>query len=369
MIRKQLIARVTKSAADLERERLNSLINSMADGVVAIDQDGKVAMSNGAALNILDLNSSMHGQRLAKVMKLVDANNQPIDVSELIRSITTSTSSRDYLLTYADGSKINLYLSIAPVHLGYGKNGSRGHVLLMRDITREKSLEEERNDFISVISHELRTPIAIAEGSISNAQFIAEQKQDLAQVKQSLTKAHQQVMFLSDMVNDIATLSRAEGNSLKLEVAPINVPDMLHDLLLGYRSLAENKGLQLHDEIDPSLELLHSSHLYVREILQNFLTNSIKYTETGSITLGARPKAKGVLFYISDTGIGISKADKERIFDKYFRSNDNRAQQATGLGMGLYIIFKLTRLLHAELEVESELNKGSTFSIFVPNLQ
>lgn len=359
---------VSRTAATIERERLNSLINSMADGVIAIDERHTVVIYNGAALNILDINSTMTGQSLPRIMKLVDSNNQTVDLVELIRTTNTATSSRDYCLQYPDESKINLYLSIAPVHLGFGKGGQKGHVLLLRDITHEKALEEERNDFISVVSHELRTPIAIAEGSIGNAIFIMDKTADKQKVVEALQKAHEQVVFLSDMVNDLSTLSRAEGNKLKLEVEPINVAELVDDLVSGYRSQAEQKGLQLLSEIDPTLELLHSGKLYVREVLQNFVTNSIKYTETGSVTLGARPKAKGVEFFVADTGIGISQADREKIFDKFFRSNDERAQTSTGKGLGLYITMKLARLLHAEISVESELNKGSRFSIFVPNL-
>jgi PAS domain S-box-containing protein len=362
------LTKVSRPTTNIERERLNSLINSMADGVIAIDERSSVVTYNGAALNILDINTTMTGQSISRVINLVDTNNQPVDVIELVRGTTTAITSRDYCLGFADGSRINLYLSIAPVHLGFGKGGQKGHVLLLRDITQEKALEEERNDFISVVSHELRTPIAIAEGSISNAIFLMGKSEDRSKAEEALTKAHEQVMFLSDMVNDLSTLSRAEGNKLKLEVEPINVSELIEDIVSSYQSQAEQKNLKLLSEIDPTLEILNSGKLYVREIIQNFLTNSIKYTEKGSVTLGARSKGKGVEFYVADTGIGIGQADREKIFDKFFRSNDQRAQSSTGKGLGLYITMKLARLLHAEINVESELNKGSRFTIFVPNL-
>lgn len=368
MIDKHPAKPLNEHLVDLERERLNSLINSMADGVIALDEKGKVVVYNGAALNILDLNSTMKNVYLANTLALVDKNNQPVDVAELVRNTTKAIASRDYRIKYKDGSTINLYLSLAPVHLGYGKEGSRGHVLLLRDITNEKALEEERDDFISVISHELRTPIAIAEGSISNARFINEKSDDRAKSDDALKRAHQQIVFLSDMVNDLSTLSRAEGNKLKVDVEPINVHDLIGDLIQGYTSLADTKKLKLIGAADPTLELLHSSHLYVREILQNFITNSIKYTESGSVTIGAKPEHGGVMFSVTDTGIGISHADIKKIFDKFFRSNDERAQSSSGKGLGLYIALRLAKLLNAELEVESEINKGSTFTIFIPDL-
>jgi PAS domain S-box-containing protein len=168
-----------RHAAAVDHERLNSLINSMADGVIATDAKAKIVLYNGAALNILDLNSSMEGKLLPHAIKLIDKNNQPVDVGALVLGAKTPVTSRDYRLLYPDKSTINLYLSIAPVRLGYGAGGMQGYVLLMRDITREKSLEEERDEFISVVSHELRTPIAIAEGNLGNALFIAQKSANL----------------------------------------------------------------------------------------------------------------------------------------------------------------------------------------------
>ena len=239
---------------------------------------------------------------------------------------------------------------------------------MLRDITHEKSLEEERDEFISVVSHELRTPIAIAEGNLGNAEFILEKTKDVSQVKDALTQAHGQVLFLAGMINDLSTLSRAERGKLEAEVEDINAHDLIDELGKLYTPDAEKKGLKLHTETDPALELLKSSRLYVREILQNFITNSIKYTESGSVTIGAHKRAGGVMFTVTDTGIGISKADQEKVFDKFFRSEDFRTRQNSGTGLGLYVTMKLTRLIHAEIELESELNKGSTFSIFIPNL-
>lgn len=355
--------------AALERERLVSLINSMADAVIAVDEKLKVVIYNGASLDILDMNSSLMGQEIEQLINLRDRNNQKISIGTLLNDLKTQYTNRDYCLQYASGDKINIYLSIAPVHLGYGIEGARGFVLLMRDITREKSLEEERNEFISVVSHELRTPIAIAEGNISNAIYIVDKKAELdPSVKKTLEAAHDQVVFLSGMINDLATLSRAERGKLEVEVESINVHDLLNELKQNYEPQAGAKNLEILVYPSPALEMLNSAKLYLKEILQNFITNSIKYTESGSVTLAAKPNQNGVLFEVTDTGIGISKADKEKVFDKFFRSEDYRTRKSNGTGLGLYVTLKLARLIHAEISLESELNKGSTFSIFVPNL-
>jgi PAS domain S-box-containing protein len=372
-IAQQTTTHNTQQNAALEHERLSSLINSMADGVIATDETTKIVLYNGAALNILDLNDSMEGKLVEEVIHITDKNNQPVDVKKMILEVKTANASRDFKLVYPDKSMINLYLSIAPVHLGYGgtneQNSQSGFVFLMRDITREKSLEEERDEFISVVSHELRTPIAIAEGNIGNAEFIASKDPNKNQaVTDALAAAHQQTTFLAGLINDLATLSRAERGKLELELEQINAHEFVDALYKDYAPSAQQKGLELKVSLDPHLALLQSSRLYVREILQNFITNAIKYTEKGSVTIGAVQKAQGIDFYVQDTGIGISKTDQQKVFDKFFRSEDYRTRQNNGTGLGLYVTLKLARLIHAEIDVSSEINQGSTFKIYIPSL-
>ncbi len=362
----------------LEHDRLTSLIGSMADGVMAVDKFTNIVVYNGAALNILDLNTTLQGQPLDKALHLVDANNQTVDIIEYVRSIRIPTISEAFRLCYPDGSSVNLYFSVSPVTGGYGAKQQSGYVLVIRDITRAKSLEEERDEFISVVSHELRTPIAIAEGNISNAQFVLEKNacakctDSIVRIKQALHESHEQVLFLASMINDLSTLSRAERGKLNAEIEQINVHELMRDLITSYTADAEKKGLRLLSEIDPTLELLASSRLYVREVLQNFITNAIKYTEKGSVTITAKPGTRasgGILFTVSDTGIGISHSDQEKVFDKFFRSEDFRTRQNSGTGLGLYITMKLARILHAEIDVSSRINHGSTFTIYIPDLQ
>lgn len=354
---------------DFEHQQLSSLINSMADGVVAVDTAGQVILFNGAALEVLDRNGLHTGENINDVLAPIDVDNQPVDMWARIQTITKPMTDRDLRLNYSDGSVINLYVSIAPVHLGFGEQGQHGHVILLRDITREKSLEEERNEFVSVVSHELRTPIAIAEGNISNAQFIVEKSGDMDAIKQALDEAHSQTLFLADMINDLSTLSRAERGVLTLDLEQVDIKQLMTELTNNYTPEAAKKGLSLATNVDPTVQSLSSNKLYVREVLQNFITNAIKYTKEGGITLSARQLPDGgVEFQVSDTGIGISKSDQARVFDKFFRSEDYRTRETNGTGLGLYVTAKLARLLHADISLHSTLNQGSTFTIVIPNV-
>lgn len=372
MLRNLFAKRDVDSTDKLDHQLLLSLVNSMADGVIAADKEMNIVLSNGSALNILDVNSSLVGRRLASVIQPYDKDSKQVDIETIVSQTATQTTNRDLLLHYDDGSTANLYLSIAPVKLGFGRKGQEGYVLLLRDITHEKSLEEERDEFISVISHELRTPIAVAEGNISNAQFIVGNTSNpsgVDQVKQALKQAHEQVIFLANMVNDLSMLSRAERGKLTMEPESIDIPALVSELTTAYEPQAQAKGLSYEASVTQDTGTIVSSPLYVREILQNFITNAIKYTDKGGVKVDAeRMDGHSVRFSVTDTGAGISKPDQEKLFGKFFRSEDWRTRKTGGTGLGLYVSKKLARLLGAKIDVKSELGKGSVFSITVPDL-
>lgn len=355
-------------AEGYEQQRLRALVDSMSAGVIALDENLRVELYNGAALNILDSNASIQGKSIIKYLQLTNKEKQPIDLNELIESSTTASNYRNYRLNYSDGTWIALHLSISPVVHSYGRGQKRGYVLIMRDITREKSLEEERNEFISVVSHELRTPIAIAEGSIGNAEYVVEKAAAPDAVKTALKGAHDQVLFLAEMINDLSTLSRAERGKLNVETEDIYMRAFLTDLVNGYQQQAAARGLTMSLRLPRGDMQLRSGRLYVQEILQNLITNAIKYTQKGGITVTARRSKTGVIISVHDTGIGIKKQEQDKIFDKFFRSEDYRTRETSGTGLGLYVTIKLLELLHAEIDLTSQLNNGSTFTVHFPNL-
>lgn len=353
--------------AEQERQRLLALINSMTQAIIAVDQHGHIIIYNSAALNIFDINTINTGESIVNLLKPIDKNNQPVDVLKLIDGSKVPTITRELRLKYNDGSIINLFLSISPVHIGYGKKGNRESVLMIRDITNEKSLEDERNEFVSVVSHELRTPIAIAEGNISNVQYMLDKTIEIDNIKKAINEAHKQVLFLADMINDLSTLSRAENHKLELDIEPIKIDEFMKELYVSYLLDMNNKNLNFVIKKEDNL-ILSTSRLYIKEILQNFITNAIKYTVKGSVTVVAKSSKKGIEFSVIDTGIGISKHDQQKIFDKFFRSEDYRTRSTSGTGLGLYIALKIARLINADLTFHSELNQGSIFTIYVPNL-
>lgn len=359
----------SKAKESLQRDRINTLINNLADAVISIDEKGAVQVYNAAALNLLDTNANLIGRHINKIIEVQDKDGQPVNIFEDFKSNRGMTV-RDDLLMNVDGETIRLEVTSSPIRSSYSHtkkpSSPDGYMLILRDVTKAKSLEEERDEFISVVSHELRTPITIAEGTISNVQLMVERSSlPPGTLERSLASAHEQVLFLSKMVNDLSTLSRAERGVADAP-EPINVRELLNSLYNEYAPQAEEKKLHFNLDATGKLGNVMTSRLYLHELLQNFITNSIKYTKEGSITLRVEHDGKTIRFEVQDTGIGISKSDQMKIFNKFYRSEDYRTRETGGTGLGLYVAAKLAKKLNTTIEVKSRLNHGSSFSITLP---
>lgn len=348
--------------ATVVEDQLLAVLNSISVGILSVNSKGTIRLYNAALLNLLDTNDNLVGKKANDVFHLVNREKLPVILMDLVKK-TYGVRNDETLLQYDDGDSVRLGILINPIRTAH--NDIDGYIFVVQDITKEKSLEEERDEFISVISHELRTPITITEGSISNAQLLLERGVEPNLLKKMFAEAHEQIVYLANMVNDLGTLSRAErgvGDTLE----PIDIDALAHELFAKYAPRGEHKGLRFNLDIVGRIGIVQSSRLYLEEILQNLITNSIKYTQEGSVTLSVRKNEHGVLFAIKDTGIGISKTDQKRIFEKFYRSEDYRTRESSGTGLGLYVVQKLARKLDVDIEVDSHLNHGSTFRFVLP---
>lgn len=167
------------------------------------------------------------------------------------------------------------------------------------------------------------------------------------------------------MVNDLSTLSRAE-RGIADSTEEIDIKKLVSGLYNEYTPQAEKKGLRFDIDTSGKLGTVTTSHLYLQELLQNLITNAIKYTKEGSVVLRVKRNRKSITFEVKDTGIGISKSDQSRIFDKFYRSEDYRTRETGGTGLGLYVTAKLARKLGTSISVKSRLNHGSAFSFTMP---
>ncbi|MBI4101240.1 PAS domain S-box protein [Candidatus Microgenomates bacterium] len=217
-----------------ERTRLLSLINSMADAVMATDSDGKILLYNGAVLDLLNTNVSLENKLLQQFLALKDQQAKAVDVIKLAQQARTVLKRDDLYFISNENQKVRVYLSISPIHSSYGRLGNGGFIMVLRDITKEKSLDEERTEFISVTSHELKTPIAIAEANLSTALLPQLSEAVPANVRDLLEQAHNQIVFLGDLINDLTTLAKAERGDLGIDIEPIDPHALLKRLTEDY---------------------------------------------------------------------------------------------------------------------------------------
>jgi len=362
----------TKAQENLQRDRILTLVNNLADAILSTDKDGIIRVYNAASLNLLDTNSSLNGQPIESVLKLHDQTNKPVKLFHALKK-TRSVVVRDDLAMTLEDETIRLEVTYSPIRSSFSRSkkseSQDGYIIILRDITKAKSLEEERDEFISVVSHELRTPITIAEGTISNVQVMMDRKGITPQLlTSSIDTAHEQVVFLAKMVNDLSTLSRAERGVADTPES-INVRQLVDDLYKEYAPQAEKKALHFNLDLSPRLGYVTASPLYLKELLQNFITNSLKYTKEGSITLSVKNKNNKITFEVKDTGIGISKSDQTKVFNKFYRSEDYRTRETGGTGLGLYVAAKLSKKLGTKITLTSRLNHGSTFGFSLDNTE
>lgn len=358
----------TQVQEQLQRGQLTALINSLGAAILSTSSNGSIRIYNAALLSLIDTNQSLSGKKADSVLNLYDENGEPVSLTDIAAKSKRMVVRDDLTHRFEDGEAIRLNISCAPIRGKFtdGVKQHEGYIFIMRDITREKSLEEERNEFISVVSHELRTPITIAEGSLSNMQLLMERGNTPEALAPMLHDAHDQIVYLANMVNDLSTLSRAE-RGVADDPEAVDIRLLLEELYHRYQIKAGDKGLTLDLDAGHKLGTIVVSRLYLEEILQNFLTNAIKYTQTGTITLIARREGSGITFAVKDTGIGISKSEQKRVFDKFYRSEDYRTRETSGTGLGLYVVRKLAAKLGTHVDIESRLNHGSTFSFVLPD--
>lgn len=365
MIRRMESTRLAVSIAKQndQREALLTIINATNQAIFTVSARGIIRVYNAAFLNLIDTNQSLSGRQVDDILPLYDQQGEAVSLYALMKD--KARFERDDLsFRFPDGDSIRLHLNINKIQSAFSSNrqkDSEGYVCIARDVTKQKSLEEERDEFISVVSHELRTPVTIAEGTLSNVQYFLENGTDASKLIPSLKEAHDQIVLLATMINDLGTLSRAE-RGVGDAAESIDIKELAESIYKKYSPSASKKKLALNLDIGPRLGTVVTSRLYLEELLQNLMTNAIKYTEQGTVTLGAHRTANGVEFSVKDTGIGISKTDLKHIFEKFYRSEDYRTRETSGTGLGLYVARKLMRKLGTVIEVRSRLNHGSTFS-------
>ena len=353
----------------LQRDRILTIVNNLSSAVLSTDNNSIIRVYNAASLDLIDTNDSLNGHHIDTVLTFYDDKDNKILPSEILGKTPGVQVRDDLWLKFDDGERVRLEVTMSPIRKTFRHMTSQsqdGFILIMRDVTKEKSLEEERDEFISVVSHELRTPITVVEGSLSNIELmLGQDRLNKDRLLDAVKSSHDQTLYLAKMINDLSALSRAErGVADDHEI--IDVRELVGKMFDTYSIEAQKKNLAFDLDAGSKLGKIEVSRLYIEEILQNIISNAIKYTKEGSVTLIVRNKQDVVTFSVKDTGIGISKNEQAKIFDKFYRSEDYRTRETGGTGLGLYVITKLARKINTQISLTSRLNHGSTFSFNLP---
>ena len=349
----------TQDAMESERNRLNSVLSHMSDGVVATDRRGKVITINDMALSLLGISKEAAiGQN---ILNLLD-----IEKDYTLRKILESTE--ELLIernesNYGDNKIIRVEFSMIRRESGF----ISGLVAVLHDVTEQEQNERDRREFVSNVSHELRTPLTSMRSYIETLSEGAWQDQEIAPRFLKITLDETDRMIR--MINDLLDLSRMDNGNLKLNIEMVNFNELVNfvldrfDVIIAnsekkYRIVREFTQRPLFVEVDTDRMI---------QVIDNIMNNAIKYSpDGGKITVRLIETHNNVILSITDQGLGIPKKDISRIFDRFYRVDKARARKQGGTGLGLAISKEVVKALGGTIWATSIENYGSTFYISLP---
>ncbi len=345
-----------------EKSKIRTIINSMGDGVLVCDQDGIVVLTNPAANRMLELSEDdLLGKSLSKA-------NLPPELTATIReSLTMRESAYTSIsqeLSLGTCKEVYLRAHTAPVRTDIGE--MMGAVTVFQDISHLKELDKMKSDFIAMVAHELRAPIAAVEQQLNvilskMAGEVSENQERL------LSRAKERTQGLLTLIKDLLDLSKIEAGMMVQYKEPLALQEVIQKVVDLMKGEAESKGIDLQFSYMPQTPLICADRSSMEGIFTNLVSNAVKYTSTkGRIRITLGEEHGQVRATVQDTGIGIKKEDLPRIFDKFYRVKSAETQQIIGTGLGLSIVKSIVDAHLGSVSVESEAGKGTTFTLSFP---
>lgn len=371
------------SAHFFKDRHLNSdfILGAIDDGVVMVDSNKVIQLFNRAAGTITgwDPNEAI-GQDFSHTLPMVDAKGTvlPPEQHPIIQALVSSKVVRnsDFILRSKNGKQIYVSVVVSPV----GEAGRQADTVaaIFRDITQEKAQEQQRSDFISTASHEMRTPITAIEGYLSLALNEKICKID-ENAKKYLVKALDSTHHLGQLFADLLTSSKADDGRLASNPVVVELGEVIAEVVENEQFHAREKNLELKFMVSSNNEVAGGKvvrPLYytfvdptrITEVIQNLIDNAVKYTPQGGITVRLTGDAHTVQVQVQDTGGGIAAEDIPHLFQKFYRVDNSATRTIGGTGLGLYICKRIVELYEGRIWVESQLGHGSIFYINLPRL-
>ncbi len=344
-----------------ERSRLNTIINLLADGVLVMNQYGEMVYYNPAALRLLDLDEILLAERILEVL--------PQEVREIATSMITKETFEDVgqsvQFRIAAPQEMFVEVTCSPIP-DNGKKKTAGIVVVAKDITQYKQIENLKSQFVSMVSHELKAPVAATIGFLD---ILNNPKMNLNDEQRTdfLTRSTSRLKSLLTMVNDLLDISRIELNTVKREIVKLDLAALLGESIQMMEFEARKKGITISFTKSDSAYTIEADKLEIERVITNLLSNAIKYNrEEGQVFVSLQKKGLYVLLEIKDTGIGMKPEEKERLFSEFFRAKNEMTKGIHGTGLGLSIVKKTIDWYSGKIETDSEFGKGTTFRVFLP---
>ena len=355
------------------------MLSSIADTVVGVDSKLNVVIFNAAAQKVTGWDEkSAKGIHYNLIFKLRDQNDAELSPAtdpfmQAIQSGKQLSTDHFYMLN-KDNQKISFSIAIAPTKDIHGE--VNGAVAVFHDVSEQKAVARERNEFISTASHEMRTPVAAIEGYLAMAL-----NPKLAEIderaKNFIGKAHEASVHLGKLFRDLLSVTKIEDRRLTIKIGRVNLTDLLRSVVTEMEIIAKAKNITIDSPftratdagsklVVPAYEV-HADPDRMREVISNLIDNAIKYSRPSStVTINISTDQNFAKVSIADSGIGISAEDQKHLFQKFYRVNNSYTREVGGTGLGLYIARNLIELFGGKIWLDSAEGKGSTFYFTLP---
>ncbi len=338
----------------------------MSDGIIAADVQKRIILFNKVAENLTKWKyPEVQGKMVDEIFHPIDEKTKnPVEspIDKVLSSRQTETGGdRDALIT-RDGRECPISATAAPIRKNDG--AMVGIVMVLRDVSAEREIDRMKSDFVSSVTHELRTPLTAIKAYITT---ILRDPDMTEQTKQQfLTIIDEESDLLKNLIEALLEVSRIESGTVKFSREPVDIAAVIEQVLSAVRHLADAKGIQLKVDIADNLGTLQGDVGKIQSMVMNLVGNAIKFTpENGRVTILADCAGCELVINVSDTGSGIPKESLPKIFDRFYRVH-RPGKQIKGTGLGLAIVKEIVNMHGGRITVESELDKGSTFTVFLP---
>lgn len=361
-------AEIERRKTAREKDKIDAILHSIGDGVFVVDKDLKVILVNEVAAKMAgykteEILGTQYTEKLKFIFEETGKINDQI-ISKAIETKTIQEMTNHTVLVDKAGKKIQVADSAAPL---FDANlNVIGCVVVFRDVTREREIDKAKTEFVSLASHQLRTPLSTinwyAELLLGGdaGELNKEQKNFLKEIYKGNKR-------MVELVNALLNVSRLEMGTFSIEPEPVNLERIAGSVLKEIEQDISKKKIKLVKNFSSDVPDIQADRSLIRMIFQNLLTNSVKYTpDGGTVVLNIERKDGGILIKIQDTGYGIPQSQQDKIFTKFFRADNVRQRDSEGTGLGLYIVKSILDQTGGAIGFESVENKGTVFYATLP---